>query len=126
MSLLVILLWMGFMLLGKSWERVSSGKSEDRGVQEECLVSRGDLGLGEGTGWEGWCLSNGMSGKLKVGPCWAGPSPALQDGGVAALSHLLWTIFLLCWTADPLREHLSPLPPQCLALEEHHPDWIAF
>ena len=84
------------MLLGKSWERVSSGKSEDRGVREECLVSLGDLGLGEGTGWEGWCLSNGTSGKLKVGPCWAGPSPALQDGGVAALSHL---------SVD----HLSPL-----------------
>lgn len=49
LSLLVTLLWMGFVLLGNSWEWVSSGKREDRGVQEECLVSLGDSGLGEGT-----------------------------------------------------------------------------
>ena len=49
LSLLVTLLWMGFVLLGNSWEWVSSGEREDRGVQEECLVSLGHSGLGEGT-----------------------------------------------------------------------------
>lgn len=87
---------MGFVLLGNSWEWVSSGKREDRGVQEECLLSLGDSGLGEGTGWKGWYLHHGASGKLRASPCWAGPSPALQDGGVAVLSHL---------SVD----HLSPL-----------------
>lgn len=69
------------MLLGNSWERVSSGKREDRGVQEECLVSLGDLGLGEGTGWEGWCLSDGTSGKLKVRPMLGGTQPCSPGWG---------------------------------------------
>lgn len=50
LTLDVILLWLGFALPGNSWEQVSSSKREDRGVQEECLVSLGEWQDGGGDG----------------------------------------------------------------------------